>query len=112
MEDLRKQALERSLRRLNLRQLTRIFNYGGEVTHLDKAYDEQTGQFHPIAVGVGVPEIKGLIATEATVDRMLKGVRLPVKPLAGIAGEYYTDHKDRDLKLTVTELMKEKEKEG
>lgn len=109
LADLRQDALLKSLRRLNIRQLKRIQAYQGKFTHTDKAYDEIEGRFHPIAVGIGIPEIKGFTPTEAMVTRQLVGCRLSVKRLDGIDGKFYIDpNQDRDLQATVKQLIEEK----
>lgn len=107
--DARKTAMMNSLRRLNIRQLTRIKTYAGVLNHNDKPYDETTGRFHFIAVGIGIPEIKGFIATETTVTRQLSFCRLSVKPLANIEGSFYLHpNEDRDLNVAINELIEEK----
>lgn len=105
-EDPRKAGLKGGLRQLTADQLRRVINYGGEMV-LDSA-NYADGCFCPLAVGVGLDKEIAEPTHEKVFDELTaRGYR--VYNTRGVAGEFYTADRKRDLLLAAREVLVEKE---
>lgn len=104
-EDPRKTGLKNGFRQLTVPQLLRVVNFKGEMV-LD-TFNYENGQFCPLAVGVGLHE-KMKDATHEKVLEELNQMGYKVNNTRGIAGEFYTKERKRDLFVAAQEVLEEK----
>lgn len=104
-EDPRKIGLKAGLRQLTTKELERVLAWPEEMV-LD-TYNYENGKFCPLAVAVGLPETMRDPTHEKVYDELVR-LGLKVYNTRGIAGEFYTTERERDLLIAVREVLSER----
>lgn len=102
-EDPRKTGLKNGLRQLNREQLARVIEYRGEMCLDSLNYD---GNFCPLAVAVGMENMKNPTHEKVFTELILAGYR--VYNTRGVEGEFYRGERRRDLMEAAQEVLAEK----
>ena len=105
--------LRRGLEQLSSLQLQHILNYQKEIVYDNFNYDEATGRYWPIAVGLGVPETNtDNLMTNEKCKFLIMSHGVDTNPLKGIEGAYYTNQREKDLKDLIRLILEERKHEN
>jgi len=107
-EDPRKTALKNGLRQLTVDQIIEVLRRRDDLV-FDKC-NYKDGKFCPLAVGFGIDKLDWHPdgPTDALVFEQLKHRGLNVYNTRGIAGDFYTTNRKRDLVVAAEEVLREK----
>lgn len=104
-EDPRKTGLKNGLRQLTAEQLQRVISYPGEMVLDSVNYED--GKFCPLAVGLELDRTTESPSHEVVYNTLVRmGYR--VYNTRGIAGDFYTTERHRDLLEAAKEVLEEK----
>lgn len=103
--DERKEGLKRGLRQLNKDELIRVIEYPGEMC-LD-TYNYADGKFCPLAIGVGLDNMHEPTHDKVFTELTMMGFQ--IYNTRGIPGDFYREHRRRDLLIAAREVLQEME---